>query len=140
MKSSELGLSAMYRILKKSGAERVSDESADELRRIIEDIGYYQNGVQGFLLNPEDKLTPEVKQILENNNAIWVDTTIGHRNWKFWVDTMCLYFGAKWATSREKHNSNMIVIYKRKASVKPVNTQVKKRAMRLDAIFDKNNN
>ena len=38
MKSSELGLSAMYRILKKSGAERVSDESADELRRVIEDI------------------------------------------------------------------------------------------------------
>ena len=38
MKSSELGLSAMYRILKKSGAERVSDGSADELRRIIEDI------------------------------------------------------------------------------------------------------
>ncbi len=38
MKSSELGLSAMYRILKKSGAHRVSDESADELRRIIEDV------------------------------------------------------------------------------------------------------
>jgi len=38
MKSSEFGLSAMYRILKKSGAERVSDESADELRRIVEDI------------------------------------------------------------------------------------------------------
>jgi|TARA_B100001750_G_scaffold197094_1_gene169588 histone H3/H4 len=38
MKSSELGLSAMYRILKKSGAERVSDESADELRRIVEDV------------------------------------------------------------------------------------------------------
>lgn len=38
MKSSELGLSAMYRILKKAGAKRVSDESADELRRVIEDI------------------------------------------------------------------------------------------------------
>ena len=38
MKSSELGLSAMYRILKKAGAERVSDESADELRKIIEKI------------------------------------------------------------------------------------------------------
>ena len=38
MKSSELGLSAMYRILKKEGAERVSDESADELRRVIEEI------------------------------------------------------------------------------------------------------
>jgi len=38
MKASELGLSAMYRILKKSGAERVSDESANELRRIVEEI------------------------------------------------------------------------------------------------------
>jgi len=38
MKSSELGLSAMYRILKKAGAERVSDESADELRSILEDV------------------------------------------------------------------------------------------------------
>ncbi|NWJ43579.1 NFYB/HAP3 family transcription factor subunit [Marine Group I thaumarchaeote] len=38
MKSSELGLSAMYRILKKSGAQRVSDESAVELRRDIEEI------------------------------------------------------------------------------------------------------
>ena len=38
MKASELGLSAMYRILKKSGAERVSDESANELRRVIEEI------------------------------------------------------------------------------------------------------
>lgn len=38
MKSSEFGLSAMYRILKKAGAERVSDESADELRRVIEEI------------------------------------------------------------------------------------------------------
>ena len=38
MRSSELGLSAMYRILKKSGAERGSDESANELRRVIEEI------------------------------------------------------------------------------------------------------
>jgi len=38
MKSSELGLSAMYRILRKAGAQRVSDESAVELRRVIEEI------------------------------------------------------------------------------------------------------
>lgn len=38
MASSELVLSAMYRILKKSGANRVSNESADELRRVIEDL------------------------------------------------------------------------------------------------------
>ena len=40
MKTSELGLSAMNRILKKAGAERVTLESANELRRIIEDIAY----------------------------------------------------------------------------------------------------
>lgn len=38
MRSSELGISAMYRILKKAGAERVSDESAEELRGIIEEL------------------------------------------------------------------------------------------------------
>ena len=38
MKTSDLGVSAMYRILKKAGAERVSDKSADELRRVLEDI------------------------------------------------------------------------------------------------------
>ncbi|MEO9277424.1 MAG: histone [Nitrososphaera sp.] len=39
MTTSEFGLSVMYRILKKAGAERVSDESANELRRILEEIG-----------------------------------------------------------------------------------------------------
>lgn len=34
----ELGLAAMYRFIKKSGAERVSDESADELRKVLEEI------------------------------------------------------------------------------------------------------
>jgi len=38
LKSSELGISAVYRILKKAGAERVSDESAEELRGIIEEL------------------------------------------------------------------------------------------------------
>ncbi len=39
MTTSEFGLSAIYRILKKAGADRVSDESANELRRILEEIG-----------------------------------------------------------------------------------------------------
>lgn len=38
MASAELGLSPMYRILKKNGAERVSDESANELRRMTEEM------------------------------------------------------------------------------------------------------
>ena len=39
MNASNFGLPAMYRILKKAGAERISDESAEELRRVLEDIG-----------------------------------------------------------------------------------------------------
>jgi DNA-binding protein len=34
----ELGLAAMYRFMKKSGAERVSDDAADELRKILEEV------------------------------------------------------------------------------------------------------
>lgn len=34
---SDIALTAMYRILKKSGAERVSEESAIELRRVVEE-------------------------------------------------------------------------------------------------------
>ncbi|HEX9678143.1 histone family protein [Nitrososphaera sp.] len=33
----EFGLAAMYRIMKKSGAERVSDDAADELRKVLEE-------------------------------------------------------------------------------------------------------
>ena len=40
MKTSDLGVSAMYRILKKAGADRVSDESAEELRRVLEAVSY----------------------------------------------------------------------------------------------------
>jgi histone H3/H4 len=29
----------MYRVLKKSGAERISDEAADELRKVLEEVG-----------------------------------------------------------------------------------------------------
>jgi histone H3/H4 len=34
----ELGLASMYRIIKKSGAERVSDDAAFELRNVLEEI------------------------------------------------------------------------------------------------------
>lgn len=35
----EFGLAPMYRVLKKSGAERISDEAADELRKVLEEVG-----------------------------------------------------------------------------------------------------
>lgn len=37
MATYEIGISPMYRILKKAGAGRVSTESAEELRRVVED-------------------------------------------------------------------------------------------------------
>ena len=38
MTNSEFGLAAVYRVLKKSGANRVGDESVEELRESIEQI------------------------------------------------------------------------------------------------------
>lgn len=35
----EFGLAAMHRVLKKSGAERISDDAADELRKVLEEVG-----------------------------------------------------------------------------------------------------
>ena len=63
MKSSELGLSAMYRILKKSGAERVSDESANELRRVIEEIAeaIAKNAVD--MSNPAGRKTVKAEDV-----------------------------------------------------------------------------
>jgi histone H3/H4 len=34
----ELGLASMYRVIKKSGADRVSDDAADMLRKVLEEV------------------------------------------------------------------------------------------------------
>ncbi len=39
MNKSEISLAPMHRICKKSGAERVSEEAAKELERILDEIG-----------------------------------------------------------------------------------------------------
>ncbi len=35
----DIGLASVYRIIKKAGAERVSDDAANELRIILEEVG-----------------------------------------------------------------------------------------------------
>jgi len=39
MTDTEFGIAAIYRIIKKSGAERVGDDAAQELRIALEEIG-----------------------------------------------------------------------------------------------------
>jgi DNA-binding protein len=39
MSESEFGLAAVYRLIKKAGADRVGDDAAVELRVVLEDIG-----------------------------------------------------------------------------------------------------
>ena len=39
MSSSEFGLAAVYRVIKKAGAERVGDDAAMELRTELEALG-----------------------------------------------------------------------------------------------------
>ena len=39
MSNSEFGLAAVYRLIKKAGADRVGDDAAIELRGVLEEVG-----------------------------------------------------------------------------------------------------
>ncbi|KAL7528313.1 hypothetical protein ACHAXR_002376 [Thalassiosira sp. AJA248-18] len=80
---------------------------------IIEDIGYAQQGLHYFHENPS-KLKNETREIFESHDAIWVDTALGHRAWKEWIQKV----GGMWAKNRTHHNSFCVVIQKREVSLR----------------------
>lgn len=103
---------------------------------VIEDIGFAgKQAMKQFHENP-DQLNEATRQILESNDAIWVDSTIGHRAWDRWVRMV----GKKWAANHTHHNSYCIVIQKR---VKPLRKEVQMNygngAMTVDGVLKENN-
>lgn len=102
VQSQEMFLQATFRLLKPGGYY------------IIEDVGYMQDGIEYFHKHPE-KLQPATTAILENNDCIFVETAVGHRNFTEWTRRS----GADWARDHEKHNSYAMVIKKRMNPVRP---------------------
>lgn len=73
---------------------------------IIEDLDYAHEGVQHFRDDPS-KLRPEVREILESHETIFVDTRIGYRPWTPHYSTT-------------DHNSYLVVIQKRVTPLPPI--------------------
>lgn len=68
-----------------------------------------------FLHNPE-KLQPQTQKLFQENDAFFVDTTLGHRAWNQWQKAV----GPEYAKDRFHHNSHVVVIRKRTEPLSPV--------------------
>ena len=101
---------------------------------VIEDIGYGQKGLQYFHENPT-LLREETREIMESNDAIWVDTALGHRAWAEWLKRV----GRMWAANHTHHNSFCLVIQKRDRPLQqPMQMNYKNGAMVPAAIIEEN--
>ena len=60
----EFGLAVMNRVIKKAGAERVSDEASDTLRTILEEIANYLSKTAIDLANHAGRKTIKSDDIL----------------------------------------------------------------------------
>jgi len=84
----------------------------------IEDVEWDRHGDSKqypFLHNPE-KLQPPTLKILQENDAFFADTTLGHRAWEQWQKAST----TEWAKDRFSHNSHVVVIRKRIDPLMPV--------------------
>lgn len=90
---------------------------------IIEDVG--QQGTKYFHEKPS-LLKNKTRHILETNDAIWVDASLGHRAWDEWVRRV----GRMWVKDRVYHNSYLVVIQKRESPLRqPMQMNYKNGAM-----------
>ena len=74
----------------------------------IEDVDVLKGGLR-FLRHPE-KLEQRTRDLFAANEAFYVDAHVGHRNWRAWVQMV----GPAWVQDHVKHNSNIIVIRKKR--------------------------
>ena len=97
---------------------------------IIEDIAY-TNMKSRHWHEDISLLLPEVQEILHNNDAIFVDTHIGHRDWDEWKKRTVN------AVDHVVHNSYLMVIRKRLKQPRPVQMNLRNVAMLSDkVVFD----
>ena len=82
----EFGLAVMNRVIKKAGAERVSDEASDTLRTILEEIAYNISRTAIDLANHAGRKTIKSDDIL-----------LAYKNtYKKWIEfNMCYFIGIK---------------------------------------------
>ena len=77
-----------------------------------------------------DQVPSNVREILHTNDAIFVDTHIGHRDWKEWMKR-----SGKYAQNHTFHNSYLLVIRKRVTPARPLQMNVKVFAMNPDKVI-----
>ena len=97
---------------------------------VIEDVGFMQGGVKAFHDHPE-LLQNDTRQILEENDSIWVDTGFAQRSWSEWVRRST----EMWAKDRVQHNSYTVVIRKRETPLnQPIQINLRNVSMKYDKI------
>jgi len=103
----ERTLANMWRLVKPGGFYMIEDVQWDgaPLDRRSYRMIHHPNFMPQFM-----------QDIFTNNDAMFVDTTLGHRAWKDYIQ----YLGAGFAVDHFSHNSHMLIIRKRAEPLRPV--------------------
>jgi len=81
---------------------------------IIEDIWYTKSEGRDWQTNIS-ALGTEIQTILLENDVVFVDTHVGHRDWKSWKNQ----HSAKYITDHLHHNSYLLIVRKRMHPLSP---------------------